>query len=281
MQLIHQALLCMAAVLGASGMATAQSYPNKPIRIIVPYGAGGQTDIVARVLGDKLSKRLGQPVIVENRSGGGGNPGTDYVAKSTPDGYTLVTAAISNFGANPALYGKVPFDPVKDFAPVVHAISTTNVLVVNPGLPAQNLQDIIKMVKAKPGQMNYASAGAGTSIHLFMEVLRQKAGMEIVHVPYRGSAPALVDVLGGQVPMIFDSMPSVIPFIKSGRLRPIAVSSGVRSAALPDVPTVAESGIPGFDLVSWIGLAAPAGTPVDIIQKLNPELNGKGTANTR
>jgi tripartite-type tricarboxylate transporter receptor subunit TctC len=265
-------LLGVAVSLALCATAWAQAYPTKPIRIVVSYGPGGQTDIVARIIADKLTRRLGQPVIVENKTGGGGNIGTDFVAKSAPDGYTLVMAAISNFGANPALY-KISYDPVRDFVPVIHAISTSNILVTHPSVPAKTLDELVKLVRSKPGEMSYASAGAGTSIHLFMEVLRLKTGMNLIHVPYRGSAPAIADVMGGQVPMIFDAMPSAWPHVKSGKLRAIAVSSGARSSVAPEVPTVAESGVPGFDLVSWIGLAAPAGTPAAIVQQLNAEIN--------
>ncbi|MBX3628285.1 MAG: tripartite tricarboxylate transporter substrate binding protein [Rhizobacter sp.] len=264
-----------AALLALSGSAWSQTppWPSKPIRIVVAYGPGGQTDIVARVIGERLQQRLGQPVLVENRAGGGGNVGTDHVAKSAPDGYTLAMAAISNFGANPALYPKIPYDPLKDFVPVAHAISTSNVLVVHPSFPARTLPELIALAKAKPGALSYASAGAGTSIHLFMEVLKLRAGLDITHIPYRGSAPALQDVVGGQVPMIFDSMPSAFPMVKAGKLRALAVSSGTRSPVAPDVPTVAEQGVANFDLVSWIGFAAPAGTPDPIVQRLNGEIN--------
>ena len=253
--------------------AMAQAYPSKPIRFVVQASAGGQTDIMARIVAQKLSQSWGQQVIVDNRPGAGGTIAMDHVAKSPADGYTLGTAAMNTHGAATGLYPKLPYDAVRDFAPVVYAVSTVSVLTVHPALPVRSLKDLLALARAKPGQLTYASGGSGTSAHLFMELLKMNTGVDIVHVPYKGSAPAATDVMAGQVSMQFDPMPSSLPFIKSGKLRALTVSSGTRSPVLPDVPTTIEAGVPGYDYLSWLSFVAPAGTPREVIVKLNAEIN--------
>ena len=257
----------------ATSPAVAQTYPSKPIRVVVQAAAGGQTDIMARIVGQKLSQSLGQQVIVDNRPGAGGTIAMDFVAKSAPDGYTLGTAAMNTHGAATGLYPKLPYDAVRDFAPVVYAVSTVSVLSVHPALPVRSLQELLALARARPGQLTYASGGNGTSLHLFMELLKLETKVDIVHVPYKGSAPAVTDVMGGQVSMLFDPMPSSLPFIKAGRLRALCVSSAKRSPILPDVPTAIEAGVKGFDYLSWLSFVAPAGTPREVILKLNTEIN--------
>ena len=271
-RLVPCALFLFAFAALPSG-ALAQAYPSKPIRFVVQAAAGGQTDIMARIVGQKLSQSWGQPVIVENRPGAGGTIAMDHVAKSAPDGYTLGTAAVNTHGAATGLYPKLPYDAIKDFAPVVYAVATVNVLSVHPALPVRSVKELIALARAKPGQLTFASGGSGTSNHLFMELLKMETKTDIVHIAYKGSAPALTDVIAGQVSMIFDPMPPSLPFIKSGKLRPLAVSSGKRSAILPDVPTMIEAGVPGYDQLSWLSFVAPAGTPRDVILKLNGEIN--------
>ena len=267
------ALVGMAPVflllLGLPDAATAQAYPTKPIRIIVPFPPGGATDILARAVGLELTKALGQPVPIENHGGAGGNIGADMVAKSAPDGYTLVMATVGTHAINMSLYSKMPYDTVKDFAPVTLVASVPNVLVVHPSVPVKTVTDLIELAKAKPGQINFASSGNGTSIHLSGELFKTMAGVSMVHVPYKGSAPAVADLLGGQVQLMFDNMPSSLPHIKAGKLRAIAVTSAKRSPALPDLPTIAEAGLPGYEASSWFGVLAPAGTPREIITRLN------------
>ena len=271
--LLTIAFITALAALVTPASTAAQGYPNRPLRLIVPATPGGQVDIVARVIGQKLTESWGQKVIVDNRPGAGSNIGTEIAARAAPDGYTITMASIGPFGANPSLFANLPFDPVRDFAPIILAVSTTNILVVHPALPARSLREMLNLTKANPGKFSYASAGTGTSMHLFMEVLKMTAQLDIVHVPYKGSAPGLADVMSGQVMMMFDSMPSALPQIKAGRLRALAVSSGKRSSAAPEVPTVAEAGFAEFDFVSWLGLAAPAGTPKEIVSALNLEIN--------
>jgi tripartite-type tricarboxylate transporter receptor subunit TctC len=266
------ALLCVVCSALLSPIASAQSaanYPNKPIKIVVPFPPGGATDIVARALGNELSKAFNQSVVIENKGGGGGNPGADMVAKSAPDGYTLVMATVGTHAINMSLYSKMPYDAVKDFEPIVLAAGVPNLLVVHPSVPAKSVKELTALAKAQPGKLNVASSGNGTSIHLAAELYKQMAGVDIVHVPYKGSAPAVADLLGGQVQMMFDNLPVSLPHAKAGKLRPLAVTSLTRSPALPDVPTMDEEGFKGFDATSWFGLLAPAGTPKDIITKLN------------
>jgi tripartite-type tricarboxylate transporter receptor subunit TctC len=251
----------------------AQSYPNRPIRLVVPFPAAGTTDILARAAAQKLTESLGQAVVVDNRPGAGGNIGSDLVAKSAPDGYTLLMGTVGTHAINPSLYSKMPYDHVKDFVPVVLVAGVPNVLVVNPALPVNSVADLIKLAKDKPGTINFASSGSGTSIHLSGELFKTMAGVDMTHVPYKGSSPALTDLIGGQVQVMFDNLPSALPQIKGGKLRAIAVTSLKRAPALPDIPTISESGLPGFEASSWFGVLAPAGTPGTIVARINAEVN--------
>ena len=254
-------------------VASAQSYPNRTIRLVVPFPAAGTTDILARAAAQKLTEAFGQSVVVDNRPGAAGNIGADLVAKSAPDGYTLLMGTVGTHAINPSLYSKMPYDHVKDFVPVVLVAGVPNVLVVNPALPVNSVADLIKLAKDKPGQINFASSGSGTSIHLSGELFRTMAGVDITHVPYKGSSPALIDLIGGQVQIMFDNLPSALPQIKAGKLRAIAVTSLKRAPVLPDVPTISESGLPGFEASSWFGVLAPAGTPAPIVARINAEVN--------
>jgi len=254
-------------------VASAQSYPNRTIRLVVPFPAAGTTDILARAAAQKLTEAFGQSVVVDNRPGAAGNIGSDLVAKSAPDGYTLLMGTVGTHAINPSLYSKMPYDHVKDFVPVVLVAGVPNVLVVNPALPVNSVADLIKLAKDKPGQINFASSGSGTSIHLSGELFRTMAGVDITHVPYKGSSPALIDLIGGQVQIMFDNLPSALPQIKAGKLRAIAVTSLKRAPVLPDVPTISESGLPGFEASSWFGVLAPAGTPAPIVARINAEVN--------
>jgi len=266
---------CTSAVVLAalSPVAAAQNYPTKPIRLVVPFPAGGTTDILARAAAQKLSEALGQQVVVDNRPGAGGNIGADIVAKSAPDGYTLLMGTVGTHAINPSLYTKMPYDHFKDFVPVVLVAGVPNVLVVTPSLPVNSVQDLIKLAKDKPGQINFASSGSGTSIHLSGELFKTMTGVEMTHVPYKGSSPALTDLMGGQVQLMFDNLPSALPQIRGGKLRALAVTSTKRAPALPDVPTMAESGLPGFEASSWFGVLAPAGTPPAVVTRINTEIN--------
>jgi tripartite-type tricarboxylate transporter receptor subunit TctC len=261
------------AIAAVAALAHAQSpYPSKPIRLVVPFPAGGTTDILARAVAQRLTETMGQPVVVDNRPGAGGNIGAELVAKSAPDGYTLLMGTVGTHAINASLYAKMPYDHVRDFAPVILVAGVPNVLVVHPALPVNSVQELIAYGKANPGKLNFASSGNGTSIHLSAELFKTMTGVQMAHVPYKGSAPALVDLAGGQVQLMFDNLPSALALIKGGKLKALAVTSAQRSTALPDVPTVAESGLPGFEASSWFGLLAPAGTPKDIITKLNGEV---------
>jgi tripartite-type tricarboxylate transporter receptor subunit TctC len=248
------------------------AYPSKPVRLVVPFPAGGTTDLLARAAAQKLFEAWGQQVIVDNRPGAAGNIGAELVAKAPPDGYTLLMGTVGTHAINTSLYAKMPYDHVKDFTPVILVAGVPNVLVVNPGVPVNSVAELIAYAKANPGKLNFASSGSGTSIHLSGELFKTMTGVQMTHVPYKGSAPALTDLIGGQVQLMFDNLPSSLALIKGGKLKALAVTSLQRSAALPDVPTVAESGLPGFEASSWFGLLAPAGTPKDIIAKLNGEV---------
>jgi tripartite-type tricarboxylate transporter receptor subunit TctC len=252
--------------------AFAQAYPAKTVKLIVPFPPAGTTDILARIVAQKLSERLGQQFIIDNRAGAGGNIGADLASKSTPDGYTLLVGTVGTNAINASLYAKMPYDTAKDFAPIGMIAAVPNVLVVHPSVPVKSVKELIELAKSKPGELNFASSGNGTSIHLSGELFKTMAGVNMNHIPYKGSAPALTDLLGGQVQLMFDNLPSSMPHIKAGKLRPLAVTSLQRSPALPDIPTIAESGLAGFDASSWFALFAPAGTPKDIITKLNAEL---------
>ncbi len=261
-------LLC-AALAVALAPAQAQQYPTRPIRFVVPYAPGGSTDTLARTIGVRLPEALGQQVVVDNRAGGNGNIGMEIVARAAPDGYTIVLGYIANVAIGPSLYAKLPFDPVKDFAPVTQLASSPNVLVAHPSVPAKNLKELIALAKAKPGQINFASAGVGSVGHLTGELLNGLAGVKMVHIPYKGSGQAVTDLLGGNVQLMFSGFSSTLAYIKSGRLRPLAVTGANRSAALPEVPTIAEQGFPGVEATAWYGVLAPAKTPRPIITRLN------------
>ena len=264
------AALAAVVALAASAPAAAQgSYPSKPVRLVVPFPAGGTTDILARAVAQKLSETWGQQVIVDNRPGAGGNIGSELVAKSPPDGYTLLMGTVGTHAINPSLYAKMPYDHVKDFTPVILVAGVPNVLVVNPALPVNSVPELIAYAKANPNKLNFASSGNGTSIHLSGELFKTMTGAQMTHVPYKGSSPALTDLIGGQVQLMFDNLPSSLQFIKAGKLRALAVTTAARSQALPDVPTLAESGLPGFEASSWFGVLAPAGTPPAIVEKIN------------
>ncbi|MBD8529430.1 MULTISPECIES: tripartite tricarboxylate transporter substrate binding protein [unclassified Massilia] len=251
-------------------VAQAQAaFPSRALTIVVPFSAGGTTDILARVVGQYLSKDLGQPVIIDNRPGAGGNIGAQMVARAAPDGYTILMGTVGTHAINQSLYKKMPFDPIKDFQPLTRVALVPNLLVAHPSQPYKTVKELIAYAKANPGKVNFASSGSGTSIHLSAEMFNQMAGVDMQHIPYKGSAPALNDLLGGQTAIMFDNMPSVIGHVRAGKLRPIAVTTPQRSRALPDVPTIAESGVPGYSATSWFGLLAPAATPAPVVAKLN------------
>ncbi|MGZ5103203.1 MAG: tripartite tricarboxylate transporter substrate binding protein [Usitatibacter sp.] len=252
-------------------MTSAQGYPSKPIKIVVPYPPGGFNDTLGRTLAAKFTEDWGQPAIVENKPGANTLIGSDFVAKSAPDGYTLLVVAFP-FAVTPSLIKAMPYDTVKDFAPVALAAQSPNLLVVNPSLPVKTVAELVAMAKAKPDSLSYASTGNGSSNHISMELFKSLAGVKIVHIPYKGSAPAVTDLLGGQVHVMFDNAPNVLPQVKAGRLRALAQTGASRSAVAPDIPTVAEAGVPGYELTVWFGLVAPAGTPREVVGKLNAEV---------
>ncbi len=269
-------LLLAAALASLPLAASAQSaWPTKPVRIVVPFAPAGTTDILARALAPELSKAFGQPFVIENKPGAGGNLGADLVAKSS-DGHTLLMGTVGTHAINPALYAKMPYDHVKDFVPITLVAGVPNVLVMNPAkaeeLGIRSVPDLIRVAKASPGKLNMASSGNGTSIHLAGELFKSMTGTYMVHFPYRGSGPALLDLIGGNMDLMFDNLPSAMPHIKSGKLKALAVTSAERSAALPELPTVAEAGpLKGFEASSWFGLLAPAGTPADVVNRVQQE----------
>jgi len=262
-----------AAFAMAAASAVAQGYPSKPVRMIVGFPPGGGTDVVARVISAKLQEWYGQAVLVENRPGATGTIGADAVAKSAADGYTLIMGHVNSHGIAPNLFAKLPYDAIKDFAAVAYVGYVPNVLAVHPSVQAKNVKELIALAKAKPGAMNYASSGNGSTQHLAGEMFKQLTGTDIVHIPYKGSGDAIKDLLAGTVNMNFDTMPPVLPHIQGGRLRGLAISTPKRLAQLPDVPTFEEEGIRGFDVTNWYGVMAPAGTPREIVQKLNGDIN--------
>lgn len=258
--------------------ASAQNYPTKPITIVVPFAAGGTTDILARLVGQYLTTELGQPVVVENKAGAGGNIGAAYAAKAPADGHTLFMGTVGTHAINASLYKKLPYDPIKDFAPLSRVAMVPNLLVAHPSQPYKTVQEMIAYAKANPGKINFGSPGNGASPHLSGELFKSMTKVDMVHVPYKGSAPAVSDLLGGQISIMFDNLPSVIPHVRSGKLRAIAISTATRSADLPDVPTIAEAGVPGYEATSWFGMFAPAGTPAPVLAKISTAL-GKVLAN--
>jgi tripartite-type tricarboxylate transporter receptor subunit TctC len=252
--------------------ANAQSYPVKPIRIIVPFPAGGIADLFGRVIGQKFHETWGQPAVVENRPGAGGNIGAEVVAKSPPDGYTLVTGSIGTHAVNVSLFSKLPYDPIRDFAPVSLIMEAEGLLVVHPSVPVRTVKELIALAKARPGQLAYASAGYGTAAHLSGELFKSMAKVDMVHVPYKGNVPAITDLIAGQTSLLFATMPTVLPQVQAGRLKALAVTSSARAPAAPQLPTIAEAALPGYSVTNWIGVFAPAGTPRDVIVKLNREI---------
>jgi tripartite-type tricarboxylate transporter receptor subunit TctC len=267
------ALLATALTLSAPfAQAQGPAFPKQPVTLVVPFPAGGPTDGMARVLAQKLGDRLGQQVVIDNRGGAGGSIAAEYVAKAPADGYTLFFGTTGTMAINPSLYKKLRYDPIKDFAPVSLMATTMNVLVVNPKVPAHNLGDLIKLAKAKPGELTYGSAGNGSSNHLSGELFRSAAGIQISHVPYKGSAPALIDLLGGRLTMMFDTIAQQTQNIALGKVRAIAVTGPKRSPLLPDVPTAQEAGLKNFDVTIWFGVLAPAGTPASVVERLNREI---------
>jgi tripartite-type tricarboxylate transporter receptor subunit TctC len=251
---------------------SAQDYPSRPVRVIVPFAPGGPNEIIARLVAHELAGALGQPFIVENRPGAGGNIGTDFVAKSPPDGYTLLSAGPGSLVINPLL-GAVPYDPARDFAPIAIVATAPNVLVVHPAVPAQSVGELIALARSRPGALNYASGGIGSTPHLAAALFAAMAGIRIAHVPYKGTGPAVTDLLGGQVQMAVLGIPTVLPHVRSGKLRPLAVTGKRRSPELPEVPTVDEAGVAGYEVSPWYGLLAPAATPSAIVARLSAEVN--------
>ncbi|MDB5823939.1 MAG: Tricarboxylate transport protein TctC [Herminiimonas sp.] len=266
---VLKSILAIAAGLTFAASAAAQSFPNKPIRLIIPFPPGGTTDLVGRVVADHLGRELGQPVIVDNRGGGGGSIGATLAARADPDGYTLLVATVSTHAVNPACNSQLPYDPIKDFVPVTNLARTPNVLAVNPKFPVKDYKEFLAYVKKNPGKFGYATSGACGIAHMLGEQFKASTGTFITHIPYRGSGPALNDVLAGQVEMLFDNLPSSLPHIKDGKLRAIAVSWPKRLEALPNVPTFGELGLAQVNGPAWYGIVAPAKTPDDIIRKLN------------
>lgn len=267
-----RAVLIGALLLTTAPVAAQADYPQRPIRMLVTYPPGGGVDLAARVIGQKLADTFRQQVIVDNRGGGGGNIAMEMAARAQPDGHTLIMSAAGPTAINVTLYSKVPFDPVKDYAPVALVASTVYALVAHPGVEARNVKELISLARARPGKLTFASAGIGAPPHLASEMLKSMAGIDIVHVPYKGTGPALADLLGGQVTMMFSDALAAAPQMKAGKLRGLAVSSPQRFGLVPDLPTVAESGLPGFSAVGWTGLLAPAATPRAIVQRLNAEV---------
>jgi tripartite-type tricarboxylate transporter receptor subunit TctC len=261
----------LSALLTAGPTLAQATYPDKPIRLLAGFVAGGPADLIARIVGDKITEAWGKPVVVENVAGSGGNLATDRVAKSAPDGYTLLLGTSGPFVIHPSLYAKLPFDPVKDFEPITQLCFTPNIFVVNNDVPARSVQELVALARAQPGTLTFASAGVGTTQHLSGELFKTMAGIDIRHVPYRGIAAVMPDLLGGRVTMVFSSPTTALPLVREGKLRPLAVTSLKRAEAVPDLPTMHESGFPGFDATAWFALLAPAGTPEPIVAKLHRE----------
>ncbi len=266
------ARLMAAAMACAAIGGWAQPYPAKPIRIIVPFPAGGTADIMARVVGQKMTETWGQQVLIDNRSGAGGNIAAELAARSAPDGYTLFLCTVGTHAVHQTLYEKLPFDPIKDFAAVAYIAGVPNVVVVHPSIPVKSVKELIGFIKARPGQINFGSSGTGSSVHMSGEMLKVMAGLDMTHIPYKGNPQAVTDLMAGQIELMITNMPSVIPYIQSGRLRALAVTTKARSPALPDLPTMEEAGLPGYESSAWFGLVSPAAVPRDIVSKLNAEV---------
>ncbi len=260
------------AGLAGTALAQAPAWPTKPVRVVAGFAPGGISDILARVVGARLGEALGQPVLVENRAGAGGTIGADFVAKSAADGYTLFIGVNATQSIAPSLYAKLPYNPATDFAPITIAAITPVLLVVHPSLPVKNVKDLIAIAKAQPGQLNYGSTGTGALPHLTAELFSLRAGIKMNHVPYKGGAPAMLDLVAGQLSLMFDNIPTAIAQVRAGRVRAIGVAQLKRTPAAPEIPTIAESGLPGFEVTSWQGFLAPAGTPTPIVNRLNAEI---------
>lgn len=261
-------IIALAATVWTGAAAAQENYPNRPIRLVVPFAAGGSTDIVARIIAAKMGDILKQPVVVDNRGGAGGNLGAAAVARAAPDGYTVLMGTVATHAINPALYTKMPYDPVKDFAPVSLLVNVPNVVIVHPSLNVKTTAELIALLKANPDKYEYASSGVGTPLHLSGALFESMAGVKMVHVPYKGAGPAMLDLVGGQVKIMFDNLPSAIGHIRKGAVVGLAITTKERSPAAPDLPTVSESGLPGYETYSWNAIFAPAGTPMAIIDKL-------------
>ncbi len=270
LRLIKHLAAAVAALIAVA--ATAQDYPSRPLRFIVPFTAGGGGDLIIREVAQRLTARLGQTVVVDNRAGAGGSLGTEIVAHAAPDGLTLLMANVAPMAINVSVYKKLNYDPVRDFAPITLLASFPNILVLHPSVPATTLPQLIALARAKPGELTYASAGAGSTTHLAAEFFKSRAKVDLIHVPYKGGGAALIDLVAGQVTLYFSSLPAALPLVRSNRLRALGVTGLARSIAAPEVPTIAESGFPGFEAVTWIGAVAPAGTPRAIVSRLNSEL---------
>jgi tripartite-type tricarboxylate transporter receptor subunit TctC len=257
----------------AASAATAQNYPTRVVRIVVAYPAGGSIDVTARLLSQPLSAAMGQNFVIDNRAGAAGNIGTDFVAKAMPDGYTLLMGSAASISSAPAVYAKLPYDPIRDLAPIVQVANQPNVLTVHPSVPAKTLKEFIALARANPGKFNYGSSGIGASQHMTAELFALQTGVKIEHIPYKGGTPAMTDLISGQIDFMFTPAPNAIAYVREGRIRGIAVTSLKRSSALPELPTMNESGLKGFELLGWIGLLGPAGTPREIVDRLNAEVN--------
>lgn len=269
---IFSAVACVTSAFVVGHSHAQQAYPTKPIRMICPFPPGGTTDVVARLVAQNLTEAWKEQVIVDNRAGAGGIIGTELASKAPADGYTVLLGSITTHAVNPALYKKLKFDPITDFTPVTLVVSSPQLLAVHPSVPAKSVKDLVALAKAKSGQLNYGSAGVGTSPHLTFELFKSMAGIDAVHIPYKGTGPAITELIGGQVQMMITGVVALMPHVKSGKLRGLAVTSAKRVAALPDLPTVAESGVPKFDVSSWFGVFLPAGTPKPIVARMNSEI---------
>jgi tripartite-type tricarboxylate transporter receptor subunit TctC len=267
------AVLSLLGLLASASVASAQTYPTKPVRMVVAFAAGGTTDILGRLYAQKLSASIGQQFIVDNRAGAGGTIGTDIVAKSSPDGYTIKFGSTSSIAVSPNLYPKLPYDLLRDLTPIAQVASAPILLAMHPSVPAKTMRDLIALARAKPGQLTFASSGNGSSLHLCGEYLKYLAKIDLLHVPYKGAGPALPDLVAGQVQLLFSDMAPFVPYVKTGKLRILAVTTAERSKLYPDIPTIAESGAPGYDLAGWYGVLAPTGTPRPIIERLHGELS--------
>ncbi|WP_371348821.1 Bug family tripartite tricarboxylate transporter substrate binding protein [Ancylobacter sp. IITR112] len=270
--LFAAALAALGVALAPAGPAAAQDFPNRPVTLVIPFSAGGSTDLVGRLVAERMSAELGQPVVVENKGGAGGNLGAAQVAKANPDGYTILMGTVATHALNPALYKKMPYDPVTSFAPVSLLVIVPNVLVVNPDFPAKTTEELIALLKKDPDKYSYASSGNGTPLHLSGELFKSMADVDMQHIPYQGAGPALVDVLSGQVPIMFDNLPSSTSHIKSGKLRALGVTTAKRAPSFPDLPAIAEA-VPGYETYTWNAVFAPAGTPPEVVAKLNAAAN--------